>query len=84
MEQKTTWNQKNNTLRKTFEFSNFKEVSEFAKKLFELYEELNHHPDTLLHNYKLITITSTTHDAQNTLTELDFKLSRRVDEIFNK
>lgn len=84
MKNQQEWREENNTLSKTFEFTNFKEASTFATELFKLFEELNHHPDTLLHGYKFVTITTTTHDAGNTLTELDYTLTQRVDEVFDK
>ena len=79
-----SWKEENNTLTSEFKFNDFKEVSIFTMQLFNLYEELNHHPDTLLYGYKFIKITTTTHDAGNTLTNLDYELTRRIDALFDK
>ena len=78
------WREENNTLVKEFEFSNFKEASAFATKLFDMYEELNHHPDTLLYGYKFLKITTTTHDSGNTLTQLDYTLAQNIDKLFEE
>lgn len=78
------WLEQDNTLTREFEFESFKQMSDFTLKLFNLYEELNHHPDTLLYRYKFLRITTTTHDTGNTLTELDFKLAHRIDIEFEK
>ena len=78
------WIEKDNTLVREFEFNDFKEASTFTIILFDLYEELNHHPDTLLFGYKYLKITTTTHDSGNMLTQLDYTLAQRVNEVFDK
>ena len=78
------WLEQDNTLIREFEFETFKQMSHFTLKLFNLYEELNHHPDTLLYGYKFLRITTTTHDTGNILTELDFKLAHRIDIEFEE
>ncbi|MFT4244030.1 MAG: 4a-hydroxytetrahydrobiopterin dehydratase [Candidatus Woesearchaeota archaeon] len=76
------WKEENNTLSREFKFNNFKQASKFAIQLFDLYEELDHHPDTLLYGYKFIKITTTTHDEGNKLTNLDYILAQEIDSLF--
>lgn len=76
------WRKENNVLIKKFNFSNFKEALLFVNKVGEICEELNHHPNILLHDYKQVTISTTTHDAGNKLTELDYTITQKVDELY--
>ena len=75
------WREENNTLIKEFSFSNFKEALHFVNRVGEICEELNHHPNILLHNYRLVTISTTTHDAGNKITELDYTITQKIDEL---
>lgn len=84
MKNQQDWREEDNTLSKTFEFTNFKKALEFTNAVGDIAESINHHPNILLHSYKFVTITTTTHDAGNTLTELDYTLTQRVDEVFEK
>jgi 4a-hydroxytetrahydrobiopterin dehydratase len=43
-------------------------------------ETMDHHPDILLYGWNKIRVTLTTHD-QGGLTELDFKLADKIDEM---
>ncbi len=46
-------------------------------------KEVGHHPD-ILRTWDTLTFTVTTHDAGYKITELDFDLARRVDQIANR
>jgi len=48
-------------------------VGEFA-------EALNHHPDILI-GYCRVTVSTTTHDAGNQISEMDFELARRLNAV---
>lgn len=67
-------------IKKVYEFNNFSEALSFTNKVGKLAEEANHHPDILIHNYKKVSVFLTTHEV-NALTEKDFKLARRIDEL---
>lgn len=75
------WTEKNNKLEREFEFSNFKEALEFVNKVGELAEEANHHPDILLHDYKKVLVTLTTHSEGSVVTEKDRKLAGEIGKI---
>ena len=74
------WNIEDNKLVKEFEFNNFIEAVEFVNKILPIAEELNHHPDVLIHSYKEVKVMIYTHD-ENKITEKDHKLSEKIDEI---
>lgn len=74
------WEEKNNFLCKTFEFGDFKQAFGFMTRVAFLAEEMNHHPNWS-NVYNKVTIELTTHDAGNTITEKDRKLSAGIDQI---
>lgn len=67
---------------KDFEFKNFKQALAFVNKVGELAENLNHHPDILLYDYKKVRLTLTTHD-QGGVTDKDQELSKAIDKIYD-
>ena len=74
------WKEKNNVLIKTFKTRNFKEAIALIQLVAFESEQLNHHP--VIHNiYNQTTFELTTHDAGNTITEKDHKLSKAIDKI---
>lgn len=75
------WQEKNDTLTKTRIFDNFVQAIAFVNKVGLLAEEHNHHPDIRLHDYKKVTITLTTHEKENTITQKDYLLAKKIDEL---
>jgi 4a-hydroxytetrahydrobiopterin dehydratase len=76
-------------IRKKFAFKDFSEALRFVNRVGELAEGMDHHPDILLHGYKFVTLTLTTHQAMTTdgqkasgLTRMDFDLAARIDKAF--
>lgn len=75
------WKENDNKLEKLFTFNNFKEALAFANKVGEIAEKLQHHPNITLQNYKEVLIATTTHDADNTITDKDRELAQKIDQI---
>lgn len=75
------WQKKDNTFEKLFTFNNFKEALAFVNKVGEVAEALGHHPNITLQNYKEVFITTTTHDAGNTITDKDRELIAKIDDL---
>ena len=67
---------------RTLSFRNFSEAFGFMTQVALAAERLDHHPDWSNVD-KTVTIELTTHDAGG-LTELDFRLARRIDMIAAK
>ena len=65
---------------KHFEFKNFVDCVRFIQQIAPLAENLNHHPDILIHSYKKVKITLYTH-SQNKITELDYLLAQQIDKL---
>ena len=74
------WKIKKGNLTKEFEFSNFVEVINFVNKIAKIAEEINHHPDLLIHSYKKLKITLFTH-SENKITEKDYALAKKIDGL---
>jgi 4a-hydroxytetrahydrobiopterin dehydratase len=78
-----TWTAINNALVKEFEFADFKSAVDFINRVAVVAEKQNHHPDILLHSYRCVKITLSTH-SENKVTEKDYKLVELIDKLFIK
>ena len=74
------WTEENNSLNKTFTFSNFTEAFAFMMQVAFIAEKMNHHP-TWKNVYNRVEISLNTHDAGNTITEKDRKLAQAIDKL---
>jgi 4a-hydroxytetrahydrobiopterin dehydratase len=74
------WEEKNNTLYKKFTFQNFSEAFGFMTRVAIEAEKMNHHP-LWTNVYNHVEIWLNTHDAGNTVTDKDRKLSAKIDEL---
>ena len=68
------WEREGDTIVKTFELADFVGSVAFVDKLVEPAEAMGHHPDLS------ITVSITTHAAGG-LTENDFALAKRIDQV---
>jgi len=74
------WQEKDNKLTRTFEFSDFQEAFAFMTRVAFLAEQQGHHPNWS-NVYNKVEIELTTHDAGNVITEKDRKLAAAIDKI---
>ena len=75
------WKEENNSLKRTFEFSNFIEAFAFMTKVAFHAEKMNHHPNWT-NVYNKVNISLNTHDAGDVVTEKDRKLAAAIDKIY--
>ena len=68
-------------LEKKFKFKNFLESQSFINKVSEISEKENHHPD-ISFGWGYAKIVVTTHAIEG-LSENDFILAAKIDQIFN-
>jgi 4a-hydroxytetrahydrobiopterin dehydratase len=80
---KDMWKEENNQLQKTFQFENFVEAFAFMTQVAFAAEKMDHHPNWS-NVYNKVEIRLFTHDANNSITEKDRKLSVLIDEIYKK
>lgn len=77
------WVREENYLVRRLQFEDFVSAVNFINKITPIAEELEHHPDLELRDYNKLIIRLTTHD-EGGITELDFELAKRIEEIFGK
>lgn len=75
------WTYENNKLRKRFFFNNFKEAFHFMTKVSDYAEAIKHHPEWC-NIFQKVEVNLTTHDV-NGITDLDFQLANKMNEIAN-
>lgn len=75
------WQETNHQLKRSFKFKNFIDAFAFMTKVAFAAEKLNHHPNWS-NVYNQVDIVLTTHDAGNTVTEKDWQLAQKIDEIY--
>lgn len=73
------WTLANGRLSRSFTFPDFKTALDFVNQVGAVAEELGHHPDIHL-GWGRADIETWTHDAGG-ITENDFELARRIDEV---
>ncbi len=78
---KNDWTEADNALQKTFHFTDFREALAFVNKVGEIAENLQHHPDICIKDYKSVFISTTTHDKGNAITTKDRELVAMVDKV---
>jgi 4a-hydroxytetrahydrobiopterin dehydratase len=74
----TEWERDGDMIGRDFKFADFREAMAFVNEVAAVAEEMNHHPDILVHGWNRVRLTATTHSAGG-LTENDFELAGRVD-----
>ncbi len=77
------WEETSEALKREFIFKNFVQAFSFMTEVAFYAEKQNHHPNWS-NVYNKVNILLTSHDAGNTVTERDFKLARKIDEVYAK
>ncbi len=72
----------NNSLVGAFKFKDFSEAFAFLTRVAILSEKMNHHAQ-IENMYNRVTLTLTTHDADNTITEKDIMFATEVENFMN-
>lgn len=74
------WKETNNALVKEFTFNDFKEAFAFMTKVAEIANAMDHHP-SWSNLYNKVTITLSTHDAGDIVTDKDRDMAEQIDEL---
>ncbi len=74
------WQEKDNTLHREFEFKDFTEAFGFMTKVAIIAEKMDHHPNWS-NVYNRVTISLSTHDAGDIVTDKDHKLAEAIDRL---
>jgi 4a-hydroxytetrahydrobiopterin dehydratase len=76
----SAWRRDGDTLVRDFELSGFTAAMALANAVADAANAANHHPDILVHDYKHVRLTLSTHSAGG-ITENDFGLAETIDGI---
>ena len=76
----SNWNFSNSQIVKEYQLKDFTEALSFVNKVGAFAEELDHHPDILMHSWNKVKITISTH-SEGGVTEKDFQLAEKIDSI---
>ena len=74
------WTERDGALRRTFDFDDFSTAFAFMTRVAMLAECAGHHPEWT-NVYGRVSITLTTHDAGNTVTDMDRDLAEAIDRL---
>ena len=74
------WHEKDESLRSELLFNDFVDAFSFMKRVAELAELHQHHPNWC-NVYNRVSIKLTTHDAGNRLTTKDYALAEAISEL---
>lgn len=78
---KSNWKELTNAMEANFEFNSFQEALKFVNKVGKLAEIQNHHPDILIHDYRMVKITLSTIESGNKLTIKDYRLAKGINRL---
>lgn len=75
-----SWNESDGSLQREFTFESFTEAFAFMTRVAFIAEDLDHHPEWT-NVYNRVTITLTSHDAGNVVTDRDRAMAERIDAL---
>lgn len=74
------WELNGDTITKTYKFENYLAGLAFATTAGTIAEAHNHHPDMTI-GYRKVTLSFTTHDAGNRITQKDVDVARAIEAV---
>ena len=74
------WVFENDRLKRSFEFSNFRDAMSFMLRISYEAEAMDHHPE-IFNCYNRVNLSLNTHDAGGKVTAKDFSLALAVDRL---
>ena len=74
------WREEGDALVTDLEFPDFQAAIAYVNRVAEVAEEVNHHPDLLVHGWNKVRLTLSTHSAGG-LTDADRALAARLDAV---
>jgi len=77
------WRHEGATLVRTVEVGGFTAAIALVNSIAEAAEAANHHPDILVHDYKRVTFTLSTH-AAGAVTQRDVDLATEIDRLVDQ
>jgi 4a-hydroxytetrahydrobiopterin dehydratase len=76
------WTERDGALHQQFEFGDFSEAFAFMTRVALIAEKKNHHPDWS-NSWNKVSITLTSHDAGNVVTDRDREVAAAIDGLLD-
>jgi 4a-hydroxytetrahydrobiopterin dehydratase len=76
----TEWRRDGDAIVRDVEFKDFKQAMAYVNRVADAAEEVNHHPDILVHGWNNVRLILSTHSVGG-LTQSDLDMARRLDEV---
>jgi 4a-hydroxytetrahydrobiopterin dehydratase len=80
MAAEAVWREEGETLVRDYEFADFRAAMAFVNRVADAAEEVNHHPDILVHGWNKVRLTLTTH-SEGRVTDSDRAMAQRIDGL---
>ena len=74
------WRQEDESLIRDYQFDDFVAAMAFVNRVADLAEEVNHHPDILVHGWNKVRLTLMTH-SEGRVTDNDHAMAQRIDGL---
>ncbi len=74
------WKQEGDALVRDLEFDDVKSAMAAVNRVAEVAEEVNHHPDILVHGWNRVRLKLTTH-SEGRVTDADHEMAGRIDGV---
>jgi len=74
------WRRSGQSIVRDVELENFEQAMEFVNRVARAAEAANHHPDILIHDYRHVRLTLSTH-SEGAVTEADLALAGGIDDL---
>jgi 4a-hydroxytetrahydrobiopterin dehydratase len=74
------WKREGEHIVRDWQLKDFAAAIAFVNRVAEVAEEMNHHPDILVHGWNKVRLSVTNHSAGG-LTAADFELAKRIDGL---
>jgi 4a-hydroxytetrahydrobiopterin dehydratase len=74
------WKREGEYIVRDWKFKDFEEAIAFVNRVADAAEAANHHPDIMVHGWNKVRLSLTNHSAGG-LTEADFELAGKLDEL---
>jgi 4a-hydroxytetrahydrobiopterin dehydratase len=74
------WRREGDEIVRELTFEDFAAAMAFVNRVAQAAEDANHHPDILVHGWNKVSLSLTNHGAGG-LTDADFELAARIDEL---
>ena len=76
----SSWRREGDAIVRDVELDGFKAAMALANRVADAANEANHHPDILIHDYKHVRLTLSTH-SEGGITDNDFALAETIDGL---